>query len=177
MDFSLRILSGAQITRRLFLGFDRHQVVTKCWRREQGAWTLKDHFYVEEWSGKQYEFLIKCLKNTVDTGGYVFGVFLAERLAGFASVESRRFGSRGQYVQLSCIHVSCESRGYGIGQALFQCACRAAKRLGAQKLYISSHPALETQAFYHALGCVEAKEYNKELAEAEPEDCQLEYSL
>ena len=173
----MQILSGTQITRSLFRSFDRHQVVSKCWRKEQGTWSLKDQFYVEEWSDTQYEFLVKCLKNTVNTGGYVFGVFLAERLAGFASVESRRFGSRGQYVQLSCIHVSCESRGYGIGQALFECACRAAKRLGAQKLYISSHPAQETQAFYHALGCVEALEYDRELTESEPEDCQLEYRL
>ena len=52
-----------------------------------------------------------------------------------------------------------------------------ARSLGAQKLYISAHPAQETQAFYHALGCVEAEEYHKELAESEPDECQLEYAL
>ena len=35
----------------------------------------------------------------------------------------------------------------------------------------------ETQAFYHALGCVEAEEYNEALYAAEPCDCQLEYVL
>ena len=173
----MQLLRESQITRELFRHFNRRQEVSKCWRREQGLWVLKDDSFVEDWNEQQYEFLVQCLKNTVTTGGLVLGAFVQERLVGFASVESRRFGYKKQYLQLSCIHVSCESRGYGIGQALFECACRAAKRLGAQKLYISSHPAQETQAFYHALGCVEALEYDRELTESEPEDCQLEYRL
>ncbi|MDF2592353.1 MAG: GCN5-related N-acetyltransferase, partial [Clostridia bacterium] len=32
------------------------------------------------------------------------------------------------------------------------------------------------QAFYKAMGCVEAKEYNDRLVAEEPFDCQLEYS-
>ncbi len=177
MKLSYQILSKSQITRALFRSFDRHQVVTKCWKKGEGSWSLEEKFYVEEWSDAQYEFLVKCLQHTVDTGGFVFGVFAKERLIGFASVESHHFGSREQYVQLSCIHVSCESRGWGLGRGLFQCAVKGARRLGAEKLYISAHPAQETQAFYHALGCVEAEEYHKELVESEPDECQLEYVL
>lgn len=92
-------------------------------------------------------------------------------------MENSFFGSEKQYLQLSCIHVSEESRGNGIGKQLFSYAVEAATELGAQKLYISAHSAKESQAFYHALGCVEAKEYNRELAEAEPCDCQLEFVL
>lgn len=51
------------------------------------------------------------------------------------------------------------------------------KESGAKKLYISAHSSEETQAFYKALGCVEAKEYNSKLVAEEPCDCQLEYSL
>ena len=47
----------------------------------------------------------------------------------------------------------------------------------AEKLYISSHSAVETQAFYRAVGCREAQEYNAEHVEQEPFDCQLEYVL
>ena len=47
---------------------------------------------------------------------------------------------------------------------------------GAQAI-ISSHSAVETQAFYKAVGCVEAKVYNHKHTEAEPCDCQLEYEL
>jgi hypothetical protein len=49
--------------------------------------------------------------------------------------------------------------------------------MGAQKLYISAHSSQESQAFYKAMGCVEAMEYNKRLVSEEPCDCQLEYNL
>lgn len=175
MELSIQLLSASQITRELFRHFNRRQEVSKCWRREQGIWVLKDVDFVEDWNESQYEFLVKCLKNTVHTGGVVLGAFSGEKLVGFASVESRHFGSRGQYVQLSCIHVSSECRGEGLGKQLFRYAGYGAKKLGAKKLYISAHPAQETQAFYHALGCVEAGEYDGELAELD--ECQLEYTL
>lgn len=175
MEVSIQLLLEEQITRTLFRYFNRRQEVSKCWRREQGIWVLKEDGFVEDWSESQYEYLVKCLKNTVNTGGLVLGAFMEEKLVGFASVESRHFGSKGQYMQLSCIHVSCESRGRGLGKKLFEYASYGAKKMGAKKLYISAHPAQETQAFYHRLGCVEAGEYDGELAE--PDDCQLEYVL
>lgn len=170
-------LTEKEIELPLFQGFQRHQEVTRCWRKENGKWLLKDVSFVDEWSKEEYAFLVKCLKNTDRTGGFVFGAFEEERLLGFASVENKRFGSKNQYVQLSCIHVSEETRGKGVGKRLFVLACEAGRRLGAEKLYISAHSAKESQAFYHAVGCIEAKEYNKELSEAEPCDCQLEIRL
>jgi hypothetical protein len=35
-----RILKEEEICRELFAGFIRHQVVTKCWRREKGEWVI-----------------------------------------------------------------------------------------------------------------------------------------
>ena len=63
----------------------------------------------------------------------------------------------------------------GIGKQLFQMASTWAREKGAKKLYISAHSSIESQAFYKAMGCVEALEYNKEHVEKEPCDCQLEY--
>lgn len=177
MEIQYKRLSETEMEVLLFAGFKRHQVVTQCWRKEEGRWKLLDIPFVEEWTKEQYAFLVKCLKNTVATGGVVFGAFEEQRLMGFASVENNFFGSQKQYVQLSCIHVSEESRGSGTGKKLFVLICEAARELGAKKLYISAHSAKESQAFYHALGCVEALEYNKELSEAEPCDCQLEFVL
>lgn len=174
---TFEILSESQISRDLFRHFNRHQEVKRCWRKEGDIWKLKDISFVEEWKDAEYEFLVKCLKNTIKTGGFVFGCFEQGKLVGFTSVESGHFGSRGQYVQLSCIHVSCECRNKGYGKHLFQRAILAGRKLGAGKLYISAHSSEETQAFYHALGCVEAEEYNEELYAAEPCDCQLEYVL
>lgn len=175
MESSIQILTEPQITRDLFRHFNRRQEVSKCWQREQGLWVLNEVSFVEDWSEEQYQFLVKCLRNTVLTGGLVLGAFIQGKMIGFASVESRHFGSSKQYVQLSCIHVSCESRGQGLGKKLFRFASLGAKKMGAEKLYISAHPAQETQAFYHMLGCVEAGEYDGDLAE--PYSCQQEYML
>lgn len=177
MNINYIQLTEEEIELQLFQGFRRHQEVTRCWRKENGKWLLKDVSFVEDWSKAEYAFLVKCLKNTARTGGFVFGAFENKRLVGFASVENSPFGSREQYVQLSCIHVSEESRGKGIGKRLFVIACEGGRRLGAEKLYISAHSAKESQAFYHAMGCIETVEYNKELSEAEPCDCQLEKML
>ena len=51
------------------------------------------------------------------------------------------------------------------------------KNMGAGKLYISAHSAVESQAFYHAMGCVEAKVYCQAHVDMEPYDCQLECPL
>ena len=177
MEAVYQILSEGQVTPGLFSRFTRRQVVSRCWRKEAGEWRLKDVPFIDDWKKEEYDFLVKCLKNTIRTGWFVFGVFYEGSLIAFASVESRRFGSCLQYVQLSSIHVSCEYRGRGVGKKLFRCAIIAGQKLGAGKLYISSHSAEETQAFYHNMGCVEAEEYDRELTEAEPCDCQLEYAL
>ena len=46
------------------------------------------------------------------------------------------------------------------GDVFFYQACEEARRLGADKLYISAHSSKENQAAYKALGCVHAKEIN-----------------
>jgi N-acetylglutamate synthase-like GNAT family acetyltransferase len=68
-------------------------------------------------------------------------------------------------------------RGKSIGKELFRLSKAWAKEHGAQKLYISAHSSVETQAFYRAMGCVEAVEYNEAHVAAEPCDCQMECVL
>ncbi|HSP47281.1 MAG TPA: GNAT family N-acetyltransferase, partial [Clostridiaceae bacterium] len=55
--------------------------------------------------------------------------------------------------------------------------CEEARRMGAGKLYISSHSSEETQRFYESVGCVDAKEINPVLLAREPFDIQLEFDL
>lgn len=172
-----RELKDTEVNRDLFYEFKRRQEVKDCWRRVNGEWVIREDPFIDEWSEEDYRFLIKCLQNTIKTGGVVFGAFREGVLKGFASVEAGRFGSKKQYLDLSSIHVSEEMRGSGIGTELFLMACRWAKAHGAEKLYISAHSAVETQAFYHARGCVEAEEYNREHVEKEPYDCQMEFVL
>ena len=147
-----------------------------CHRRVNGAWVIREDPFIDDWTEEDYRILVDCLKNTVRTGGFVYGAFVDGVLKGFTSVEAELFGGDNRYLDLSCIHVSEDMRGRKIGQTLFRAAADWAAQKGAGKLYISAHSAVETQAFYRAMGCVEAQEYNKEHVEKEPYDCQLEYS-
>lgn len=177
MKIQYRELNENEICRNLFQQFIRRQNVVKCWRREGGQWLIKDAPFIDDWSEADYQVLITCLKNTIATGGFVYGAFCGGVLKGFASVEAALFGSNGEYLDLTSLHVSEDMRGKGIGKTLFLEAGRWAKEHGGRKLYISGHSAVETQAFYKAMGCVEAQEYNQQHVEAEPFDCQLEYRL
>ncbi|MDE7191605.1 MAG: GNAT family N-acetyltransferase [Clostridia bacterium] len=172
-----RILQADEICRELFGHFIRHQIVTKCWRKENGKWIIKDDPFVDDWTEKDYQTLITCLKTTIHTNGFVYAAFYDKKLKGFVSVESEIFGNEQRYCDLSCIHVSEEMRNKGIGRTLFLAAKEWAKQKGAKKLYISAHSAIESQAFYKSMGCVEAEVHNQKHVEAEPYDCQLECSL
>lgn len=172
-----RQLDAEEICCGLFGQFIRRQKVTKCRRREAGEWVIRDDPFIDDWTEADYRTLVACLKNTVNMGGFVYAAFYKSVLKGFVSVESSLFGKDNQYLDLSSIHVSEDMRGRGIGRQLFQAASEWAGRKGACKLYISSHSAVETQDFYQAMGCVEAREYNREHVEKEPYDCQLEYTI
>lgn len=172
-----RNLEKDEINRELFRCFVRHQNVTKCWRKVEGAWVIKDAPFVDDWTEADYQILVSCLKNTVVTGGFVYGAFCDGMLKGFVSVESRLFGAKQDYMDLSSIHISEDMRGQGIGRQLFLAAKDWARGKGAGKLYISAHSAVESQAFYKAMGCVEALEYQQKHVEKEPFDCQLECRL
>lgn len=172
-----RSLGTDELCGELFQGFIRRQVVTKCWRREQGAWVIRDDPFVDDWSEADYQTLVSCLKNTAETGGVVYGAFVDGTLKGFTSVEPGLFGGEHRYLDLSSIHVSQDLRGRGIGRSLFLLAKEWAGAHGAGKLYISAHSAVESQAFYRKMGCVEAKLYHQGHTDAEPFDCQLECPL
>lgn len=172
-----RRLNADEISRELFKDFIRHQVVTKCWRREGGKWLVKEAPFIDDWTEKDYGFLVSCLKNTVMAGGFVNAAFYHGALKGFVSVEPEFFGGEGEYLDLSALHVSEDMRRTGMGAALFLSAKDWARARGAGKLYISAHSAVESQAFYRRMGCVEAQFYHREHVEREPYDCQLECRL
>ena len=172
-----REVQADEINRDLFKDFIRRQVVTKCWRKENGIWVIREDPFTDDWSESDYRILISCLRNTVQTGGFVYAAFYMDMLKGFVSAEAELFGGEEGYCDLSSIHVSEDMRKQGIGRALFLAAKTWAKQKGAKKLYISAHSAIESQAFYRSMGCVEANVYHQGHVEKEPFDCQLECIL
>ncbi len=170
-------LKAEMINCELFSHFQRHQAVSKCWRKVDGKWCIKDVVFTDDWNEDEYSELIDCLINTIIKGGVVFGAFINGALKGFSSVEPVLFGKNKEYLDLSSIHVSEDMRGKGIGNKLFRLSKEWAQKYGAKKLYISAHSSVESQLFYRAMGCVEALEYNQSHVEKEPYDCQLECLL
>ncbi len=172
-----RELTPEDLTPDLFRHFNRHQEVTQVWRKIDGQWVIVPDAFTENWGEKEYEFLCWCLKVTLEEGGRVLGSFCEGKLKGLTSVAFAPLGSRGQYREMSCLHVSEELRGQGMGRDLFTYAKAFVRELGGEKLYISSHPCVESQAFYKAMGCVEAEEYSAEHVRRGPFDCQIECVL
>lgn len=174
MIMEYRTLCVDEINTALFGGFIRRQVVEKCWRREENQWVIRDDPFIDDWSAEDYQTLVDCLKHTILTGDFVYAAFCDGVLKGFVSVEPELFGGSQGYLDLSSLHVSQDMRRRGIGTRLFLAAKEWAGKHGARKLYISAHSAVESQAFYHSQGCVEAQDYCQAHVEAEPYDCQME---
>ena len=172
-----RPLLEEELLPSLFDAFIRRQVVSQCWRRRGGVWRVELDPFIDDWEEADYQALLAGLRRTLAGGGAVYGAFDGPLLKGFVSVEGAKLGSRAQYMDLSHLYVSQELRGTGIGTQLFSLAKQFARGHGAEKLYLSAHSAVESQAFYRAMGCVEAEEYDPAHVKAEPYDCQLEYRL
>ena len=177
MDIVYRPIEFSETEIGLFFSFERTQSVTDCWRKIEGKWRIVSAPFADDWNEGDYIVLTECLKNTVKAGGLVYGAFVDGRLKGFVSVDGTLFGKERQYADLMYLYVSRDMRGRGIGRRLFETAKEYARKIGAEKLYISAHSAVETQAFYKAVGCVEASEYQKKHVEKEPFDCQFECAL
>lgn len=174
----IRRLDAGEIAPALFAGFDRRQEVNLCWRRgPDGSWEVRPDPFTDDWTAKELADLIADLAKTAACGGAVFAAFTEGRMAGFCSLSGKPSGSRGQYRDLTNLHVSRESRGQGIGRQLFAQAAAEGRRMGGERLYLSAHSADETQRFYRNLGCCDAEEIIPAHVKAEPFDCQLEFLL
>ena len=125
-------IEADNIKAELFSKFKRYQKITKCWRKIEGQWVIKDIAFTEEWGIEEYKILSSCLKNTVETGGMVMGAFSDGILKGFVSVEASLFGKNKEYLDLSSIHVSQEIRGNGVGKELFTFAKKWANQTAWQ---------------------------------------------
>ena len=177
MNYQYRRLDKNNFTGHSLDDFVRHQTVTECWRRINDDWRLVPNVFEENWSPEQCREIAEDVVQHISLDQTGFGAFDGGRIIGFAIVSHHIFGTASRYVQLVCFQISEEYRRQGIGRKLFSLACEEARRLGAEKLYISAHSSKESQAAYRALGCTPAEEVNEGLAAAEPFDVQMEYRL
>lgn len=158
-------------------GFVRHQVVREAWRRIDGQWQLVPTAFEEHWSPEMLRGIAADIAAHMETDQSAFGAFAGNQLVGFITVGHEVFGTVARYVELVCFQVSEPWRGRGIGRRLLALAAGELASLGADRLYISAHSSRESQAAYHAMGCVLAEEVNEGLAAEEPFDVPLEYRV
>lgn len=171
-------LCAADIQPDMLKHFNRYQEVKKSWRNQNGEWVLIDNYHTGNWDeAKKIKVATEDFTQIIRSGGSLFCAFDNEKLIGFCGFDGNFMGSDKQYLWLVYLHVSYEYRKKGIGRKLFDMTANAAKKLGAKKLYISANSSQESQAFYRAMGCVNADEIIPELFEAEPYDVHMEYSL
>lgn len=175
----IRELTLADLQPDLLKQFNRYQEVKRCVRKVNGEWVLQDIAFLEQWDEQlKQEIIAEDFAPCIQGGGSVYGAFNEENeLIGFASLLATPMGSHGQYRKLMQMHISYEYRGKGHGKALFLACAQKAKEMGAYKLYMSTHSAEESQAFYNKLGCVDAEELDEWSVTHEPYDRQMEYIL
>jgi len=173
----LRAAALADLGAGALVRFIRLQVTNRVKFVENGRTLFRDDSFVDDWDAGKKTQVIEDLRRCILEGGFVAGAFAEGALIGFANIENSPLGAGNGYLELPYIHVSREYRGQGLGRKLFTLCCEAARQRGAGKLYIAAHPAVETQEFYAALGCVPAAEIIREILVREPMDIQLEYLL
>lgn len=98
-------------------------------------------------------------------------------LVGFTVVDCDAMGRNGDYLEMTQLQVAADFRGQGIGRQLFQDGAKWARSRDASRLFLSTHPAIETQRFYEAVGCVDATETLVKHGDPEPVDRPMEVSL
>jgi len=173
----IRTLRQAEIDPDMLAFFDRTQKTTRVLVYSDGALVEKVVAFEDHWSPAKKGEIAAHFTRTLAAGGSVIVARRDNEVVGFAVVEAEPFGEKAVYRELSFLHVSRPERGQGIGARLFEQAKAAARQMGTTKLYISAHPAVETQGFYRKMGCVLAKEINEVIYQREIHDIQLEATL
>lgn len=175
-DIDIKELSLKNLHVGLLKDMNRYQQVTKCLRVENNKKVIKDICFTEQWDDVEKEKIVsEEIKETLVHHGSLIGAFDKDKLVGFALLDGKTIGPKGDYIQLLHLHVSYDYRGEGIGKRLFESCAIKARDKGVKKLYISGHSAVETQAFYKSVGCQDATWLYDQQVELEPCDCQLEY--
>ena len=157
---------------------DRSEVIDNVYYLRDGKLVLEpEHYDMTGWPPGEPEHYTPFLLDCFNRGGDFWGVFEDEQLIGVVILESKFIGGQKDTLQMKFLHVSNNFRKQGLGKRMFLLAAEKARQLGAKKMYVSAAPSENTVNFYLRLGCVLAREIDRELFELEPEDIHLEYTL
>ena len=151
--------------------FNRQQKITRIYVRKDEKYVLEEQPGVMDWSiDKKREVAY----DLVDSKYISYLALEEDRIVGFMSLVKKLVSER---MILDLIQVDKEFRGRGIGRILWEKAVEEAQLNGAKELYISACPSEETINFYRAMGADVTDNPIMSIANDEPDDLQLVYSI
>lgn len=151
--------------------FDRTQEVSRVYVNHNGQCVLLERAWTMDWSLERKR---EVAADLLSEEYIAYAALDGERIIGFVSVAKKPVGQR---MVLDIIQVDRAFRGQGIGRQLWGLAVAEAKNAGAQELYISACCSEETVGFYKAMGAVVTDHPIPAIAEAEPWDIQMTFSI
>jgi len=172
------MISGRQLSRddiRAVWTIDRSEIIDAVYYLIDGELVLKrEHYDMRGWPDGEADKYTPLLETCYDHGGWFYGLFDGDRLAGAVVLGSRFVETGNARLQLKFLHVGNPYRGKGLGKQLFCLARDEARRRGAMQLYVSATPSERTVKFYLGLGCTVTRAPDPELFTLEPHDIHLE---
>ncbi len=173
---SYRSLSVDEVDR--FEEIDRTETITHVWYLRDGQMVLEEERWdMKGWPRDDLPGIREHLRACMEGGGASWGAFDVDRLVGIAALDGRRYGERGDVLDLYFLHVSNGYRHQGIGRALLELAKARARELGAKRLFVSGLPSINTIRFYRAVGFDRVQDADPRLLEREPEDIHMDMVL
>ncbi len=151
--------------------FNRQQEITRIYVRKDEKYVLEEQPGLMDWSIEKKREVAQDLMDN----DYISYLALEEdRIVGFMSLVKELISER---MILDVIQVDKNFRGKGIGRILWEKAVEEARSNGARELYISACPSEETIHFYKAMGADVTDNPIEAIANDEPDDLQLAYSI
>lgn len=176
MNIIIKHLAAEDIQADMLSTFKHSQRITRKWVKIAGQWTFTGADDLREWDTDKRAWIAEYMHEQMSRGGAVVGAWCGDTLIGFCCVDGILRGTKSRYANLTMLFVDEDWHRCKIGKHLFAAVCDHARGLGASKLFISAIPALETVAFYQAMGCTDAMEIITDFVDTE-NDRYMEYPL
>ena len=134
----IKNLSANDISSGMLLDFNHHQIITKKWVNRNSKWELVETSDLREWNKDKRIWISEYLREQIERGGSVVAADVGDILVGFCSVDGGLVGETAKYANMTMLFVDDKWKRKGVGGKLFENICICAKRMAAEKLFISA---------------------------------------
>ena len=172
----IKELATDDISSGMLMCFNHRQIITEKWVNRGNKWDLAATSDLREWNKEKRIWISDYIRQQIERGGSAVAAFAEDVLVGFCCGDGCLAGKTAKYANMTMLFVDDKWKRKGIGRKLFERICMCAKRMGADKLFISAIPSFDTIAFYFNIGCEDAREIILEYVDTD-QDRYLEFVL